>query len=69
MVVAGGTIAVIQPIQMVDTTGVDSILLSKQNMEQMMDLYGWTGKDPGVLWRKEAWRLGLSPCNRDDYNI
>lgn len=67
MVVAGGTIAVMQPIQMADTTGVDSIPQSRQNMELMMALYGWIGKDPGILWRKEAWRLNQSPSNRDDY--
>lgn len=40
MVVAGGIIVVIQPIQMADTTGVDTTPQKWQNMEQMMELYG-----------------------------
>lgn len=68
MVVDGGIIVVIQPIQMADTTGVDTTPQKWQNMEQMMELYGWIGKDPGIHSKKRAWSWDQFPSlSHNDY--
>lgn len=69
MVVDGGIIDVMQPIQMADTTGVDTTAGTWQNMAQMTVWCGWIGRVPGTQWRRCLWKSGPSSQNNDLLNI
>lgn len=69
MVADGGIIDVMQPIQMADTTGVDNTAGTWQNTAQTTEWYGWTGRGPGIRWRRCPWRSGPTSHSNSSKNI